>query len=625
MRLGEPPDTVFAIGSPELDVHARPSGVTIDEVRRRYEITAEEYGVVIFHPVTSEIDTIGAQAEALLGSLTASRRRFVLILPNNDPGSDDIVGKIRRLPAEQFRTIPSMRFNYFSELLKNAAVLVGNSSAGVREAPFLGIPSLDVGTRQTNRSSAPSVASCSAGDGEAIGAFLDREWNRRYPPHGAFGEGGGGGQVRRGARQTLNSGLDSFRRNFPTTSSHRPVYEATPLAPPAFHHERNGCVDPGHTHSSPHRVARPSSMARTTPALRLLRMVFGVMWKLPPLRPLLRRWWPAMPLQIANHIMLLHPSDNYTERFMWRRGERTEAASVGRLTLLVAGKRSLVFDIGANCGLYTVALSDAAASGSRIVAFEPNPVMASRLRTNLALNNLEHVVELEEVAIGQENDTARLHFNKADLGGASMIADQDSTSTLVPVRSLAAYLPEQPSNFDIFVGQDRRRGIRRQGAGSIPRVHRAGRHARRNIDRDEAHRVLVARSPGCPEKQRIYFTFRRRGSQYAVCPVQESASENPVSVSRKPLKTRTELRLVLANPTPTRDLQQHAESHETTRRNRLNPQSPAVDCPRSVTQESFAILESLPRAAASRHVADSCRSSGDSTAAACTTWASSPG
>ena len=158
-----------------------------------------------------------------------------------------------------------------------------------------------------------------------------------------------------------------------------------------------------------------------------------------------------MPLQIADHIMLLHPSDNYTERFMWRRGERTEAASVGRLTLLVAGKRSLVFDIGANCGHYAVALSAAAASGSRIVAFEPNPVMASRLRTNLALNNLEHIVELEEVAIGQENDTAHLHFNKADLGGASMIADRNSTSTLVQVRSLATYLPEQQSNFDIFV------------------------------------------------------------------------------------------------------------------------------------------------------------------------------
>ena len=190
MRLGEPPDTVFAIGSPELDMHAQPSGVTIDRVRRRYEIAAEDYGVVIFHSVTSETDTIGAQAAALFRSLHGSGRRFVVILPNNDPGSWDIMEEIRRLPADRFRTIPSMRFNYFSELLKNAAVVVGNSSAGVREAPFLGVPSLDIGTRQTNRAQAPSVTTCAAEDDAAIRAFLALEWGRRYTPHRAFGEGG---------------------------------------------------------------------------------------------------------------------------------------------------------------------------------------------------------------------------------------------------------------------------------------------------------------------------------------------------------------------------------------------------------------------------------------------------
>ena len=190
MRLGEPADTIFAIGSPELDIHARPSGVTIGEVRRRYEITPEEHGVAIFHSVTSETDTIGAQATAFFRSLEASGKQFVIILPNNDPGSDDIVKVIRSLPGESFRIIPSMRFNYFSELLKNAAVLVGNSSVGVREAPFLGVPSLDVGTRQTNRAGSPSVTACSPIDDDAIRGFLTREWNRRYPPHKAFGEGG---------------------------------------------------------------------------------------------------------------------------------------------------------------------------------------------------------------------------------------------------------------------------------------------------------------------------------------------------------------------------------------------------------------------------------------------------
>ncbi len=189
MALGEPAEAIHAIGSPELDKHGAPSGVTLDEVRARYDIPFDDYGICVFHPVTSEAASMGDQARALYGALEASGRNFVLILPNNDPGSEAIFAVINALPADRFRRIPSMRFAYFSELMKNAAVMVGNSSAGVREAPFLGIPSLDIGTRQTGRAQAPSLFSCAAGDAAAIGDFLTREWGKRYPAHTAFGEG----------------------------------------------------------------------------------------------------------------------------------------------------------------------------------------------------------------------------------------------------------------------------------------------------------------------------------------------------------------------------------------------------------------------------------------------------
>ena len=78
-------------------------------------------------------------------STQASGRPFVLVAPNNDPGSEAIFAAINQLPEQQFRVIPSMRFAHFSELMKNAACMVGNSSAGVREAPFIGLSSLDVG------------------------------------------------------------------------------------------------------------------------------------------------------------------------------------------------------------------------------------------------------------------------------------------------------------------------------------------------------------------------------------------------------------------------------------------------------------------------------------------------
>lgn len=189
MALGESPDSVYNIGSPELDTHARPSGVSIEEVKKRYDIPFDDYGIVIFHPVTSEADTIGAQAQALFDRLVASGKHFVVILPNNDPGTEDIFAVLDRLPKERFRLIPSMRFNYFSELMKNAAVMVGNSSAGVREAPFLGVPSLDVGTRQTNRASAPSIQACSAFITEVVDRFLLERWGQRMPMDVSFGAG----------------------------------------------------------------------------------------------------------------------------------------------------------------------------------------------------------------------------------------------------------------------------------------------------------------------------------------------------------------------------------------------------------------------------------------------------
>lgn len=189
LALGEPADRVHNIGSPELDTHALPSGVTLAQVKERYAIPFDDYGIAIFHPVTSEADTMGAQAQALFARLEASGRNFVVISPNNDPGTEDIFAVLDRLPPERFRQIPSMRFAYFSELMRHASAMVGNSSAGVREAPFLGVPSLDVGTRQNNRASGPSITACAASDSAVIDRFLSETWGQRLPADTTFGSG----------------------------------------------------------------------------------------------------------------------------------------------------------------------------------------------------------------------------------------------------------------------------------------------------------------------------------------------------------------------------------------------------------------------------------------------------
>ena len=190
---------------------------------------------------------------------------------------------------------------------------------------------------------------------------------------------------------------------------------------------------------------------KTAFSLKLLRIVFQCLWGTGVLRPAMRRFWPTMRSQVGGHVMLLHPADNYTERFMWRKGLRDEAASIGRLTLLVAGKRALIFDVGANCGSFTLPLATAAGPGSHIVAFEPNPVMANRLRTNLAQNGLLESVEIAEVALGATDGEADLNLVDRNLGQSSLRLVESVKSVPVTIRPLIGYFSQQSKGYEAFV------------------------------------------------------------------------------------------------------------------------------------------------------------------------------
>lgn len=200
IALGEREDAVFVVGSPELDTHSRPDAVSLAEARRYYDIPFDDYGVVIFHPVTSELADFASQTDQFFGALEESGRNFVVIRPNNDPGADHILARIATLDPARFRVLASMRFAYFSTLLRHASGLLGNSSAGVREAPFLGVPSLNVGTRQDRRANAASITTVSAFDRSAMRAFFADSWGERFAPSREFGDG----QAARKIAETLS-------------------------------------------------------------------------------------------------------------------------------------------------------------------------------------------------------------------------------------------------------------------------------------------------------------------------------------------------------------------------------------------------------------------------------------
>ncbi|MBW4716779.1 UDP-N-acetylglucosamine 2-epimerase [Saccharothrix obliqua] len=162
LQLGEETERVFVVGSPEIDVLTSHRLPPLDQVRARYAIPFERYGVLIMHPVTTEVDSISEQAAAVVDAVLADDRPWVVIEPNNDEGCVQVRHQLDRLTGDRCIRIPSMRFEHFVTLMRNADVMVGNSSAGVREAPVLGTPSVNVGTRQRDRSDAVGVVTVPA-------------------------------------------------------------------------------------------------------------------------------------------------------------------------------------------------------------------------------------------------------------------------------------------------------------------------------------------------------------------------------------------------------------------------------------------------------------------------------
>jgi len=153
IQMGELPESIFTIGSPDIDIMFSNTLPDLAEVKKYYEIPFQEYAVAMFHPVTTEVNSIAEYAENFIKALEESKKNFVIIYPNNDLGSRSILNSYKKLKNNPFfRIIPSVRFEYFLTLLKNANFIIGNSSAGIREAPYYGIPTINIGSRQENRS-----------------------------------------------------------------------------------------------------------------------------------------------------------------------------------------------------------------------------------------------------------------------------------------------------------------------------------------------------------------------------------------------------------------------------------------------------------------------------------------
>jgi UDP-N-acetylglucosamine 2-epimerase (hydrolysing) len=162
MQLGEIANNIYPIGSPDVDSLFSPDLPSLDEVKNWYGIPFDDYAIMLYHPVTTEVDDVQRQIHELVNALVDSGKNYVVIYPNNDSGSDKIIGEYARIEKNtlNFKVYPSMRFDYFLTLLKNSKFIIGNSSSALMEAPYYGVPAINIGTRQSNRANLPSVVNC---------------------------------------------------------------------------------------------------------------------------------------------------------------------------------------------------------------------------------------------------------------------------------------------------------------------------------------------------------------------------------------------------------------------------------------------------------------------------------
>jgi UDP-N-acetylglucosamine 2-epimerase (hydrolysing) len=151
-QLGENASSIHIIGSPDIDAMLFSTLPSLDEVRSRYQIGFSEYAILIFHPVTNEIEQLSKVVEEIVSAIIESELNYVVIKPNNDLGTNIIQKGLNSLTdPKRFIHIPSMRFEHFLQLLKNSKFIIGNSSAGVREAAYYGVTAINIGSRQLNR------------------------------------------------------------------------------------------------------------------------------------------------------------------------------------------------------------------------------------------------------------------------------------------------------------------------------------------------------------------------------------------------------------------------------------------------------------------------------------------
>jgi len=221
VRMGEVESTVINTGCPSIDLAAevrRKPALDFDIFERyggvgaRLDLSAG-YLVVMQHPVTTEYQNAKRHIDITLEAVHALGVPTLWFWPNVDAGSDGTSKGIRSFREkhvlEHIHFFKNMEGRDFLRVLYNSRVLVGNSSVGIRECAYLGVPVVNIGSRQNGRERGPNVIDVDYLKDD-ITAGINRQWQHgRYDEATTYGGGDAGGKI---AAELVRMGLGFAKR-----------------------------------------------------------------------------------------------------------------------------------------------------------------------------------------------------------------------------------------------------------------------------------------------------------------------------------------------------------------------------------------------------------------------------
>lgn len=162
IKMGEAPENIFVSGAPGLDSIINSPIPSKDSLEKYLGFKLKKPTILfVQHSISTRPELSRKQITESLQAIVDLKYETILICPNSDSGNKAIFEEIEKFKKHKFiHILKSMKHEYYLSLMKNADVMVGNSSSGIIEAPSFKLPVVNIGWRQEDRERAINIIDC---------------------------------------------------------------------------------------------------------------------------------------------------------------------------------------------------------------------------------------------------------------------------------------------------------------------------------------------------------------------------------------------------------------------------------------------------------------------------------